>query len=59
MGEAFDANMYMYTLSSLTTTILLIIGMDLNNIVMVGRMDQLISHSVQYRQEAAIPTISM
>lgn len=50
--------MYMYTLISLTT-MLLLIGMALNNFVMVGWMDQLISHSVQYRREAAILMISM
>lgn len=37
---------------------MLIIGMDLNNIVMVGWTDQLISLNVQYRLETAILTNS-
>jgi len=37
---------------------MLVIGMDLNNIVMVGRMDRLTSHSVRYRPEIAILTNS-
>jgi len=65
ISEAFDtiqACLCVYVnflFLSQVTTLLLIVGMDLNNIVMVGRMDQLISHSAQFSQEEAILTISM